>query len=622
MVLWWAAFVVFGLLSPPTRPFAWIAFCLAGTLSVLVLSLARRRPGPTAATAAQDSVGRAAAYCTIAVVAAIILWEGAGIERRTFDARAAPVAGRPASDAGRANGRGAPVSAARSRDEGKECALPVITRLRERLIESLDDGRLSRPAKGIVGALVLDYRRDLGFSLNETYNYLGITHFLALSGMHLGVIAVPLAKILSLLFRSRNGRDAALFSVLCFYAAVAAFPPSLSRALALSAAVIAYRLLGVSSGLITALVGGCFVLVLCDPSVAFDAGFQLSFAAVCGIALIGIPLSRMIDAVSPDGVRGTALKALVFPALITCSVQFLTMPLTIILFKRASLISPLVNVIVSLPFTVLLYLGVAYVFVPFGPLRMILAFPVNLICRFLDVVPSAFSRGPHPAVYSGDFDFMLYLAGVGFVAWALKRTGRARLLCVFAGAVFVAVSFAVRAGPGASGPDVARGGDTIREMAASVSVRGASYVSRGEGILVVDEAFATGDAYRLTRRLWGEGVREIELCVVTSPRLGRANGLRYLARRVAVRELLCSPYLSLSERNLETIIGGRATAVRCAARGDTLFTRSFVVEVVGPSFPPPRGASIPADSLRLRCRIAERARLTSGRSANSMLTVH
>ena len=620
MVLWWAAFFVLGLISPPTRSFVTAGACLAATLTTLVMWRASRAEH-AARSLGNAPIGRAAAHCTVAVAAAIILWEGAGIERCEFNAGVIGVTNARSPSGTAAAGTGAPGAVSRAQTERTESLLPAVARLREYLIESLDDGRLSRSGTGIVGALVLDYRRDLGFSLSETYSFLGITHFLALSGMHLGVIAVPLSKMLSFFFRSRNRRDAALFSVLCLYAAIAAFPPSLSRALALSAAVIAHRVLGLNSGLLTALIGGCFVLAVCDPPVVFDAGFQLSFAAVCGIALIGIPLSRVIDAVSPDGLRGTMLKALVFPAIITCSVQFLTMPLTIALFKRASLISPAVNVIVSLPFTVLLYLGVAYVFVPFGPLRTALSFPINLVCRFLDVVPSAFSRGPHPAVYSGDFSCALYLGGVGLVAYALKRSSRGRLHFLLAGAFVVALSFIVRTDAAVFGGDRASPREAAHRQAAPISRRGASFVPWGGGILVVDEQFSTGEAYRLTRELWGKGVREIELCIVQPPRLGRSNGLFYAAKRIALREVLCSPALFLSFRGLTERLGDVGTRVRGAARGDTIVTPSFTIQILGPLFPPPRGASVPADSLRLACCIIEIPRLTSIGSPNNMLTV-
>ncbi len=631
MVLWWAAFFIVGLISPPTPFYEVLASFLAAALPAIVFSVAPRGRHESVRFPAHHP-GAAAARCVSAVAACIILWECGGIEGRAFTAGCFGAAA-PRYSYGRAQGAaGAKATSLETEEAGSQSSLPGIARLRSYLIASLDDGRLDRAGKGITGALVLDYRKDLGFALNEAYSYLGITHLLALSGMHLAVIAVPLAKLLSLVLPSRNRRDAVLLAILFFYAAVANFPPSLSRALALLAAVIGYRFIGLNSGLLTALVGGCFVLCAFEPAVVFDAGFQLSFAAVCGIALIGIPLSRIADAAVPRGFRGTLIKMFLFPALMTCSVQFLTMPLTIVLFKRASLISPVVNTIVSFPFTVLLYLGVVYVFVPFGPLRAVLAIPTNLVCRFLDVVPSAFSRAPHPAVYFGDFNFAIYFAGVGFVAYFFEKRRLERLQYLLAGAFCVTLSFVLHgaplerpthaAAPGEAAAEAVRLEEKASAGSWTIVKPGALYLQLGGGLLIVDETFSTHDSYRLTRELWARGVRKVELCIVAAPRLRPRHGIFYFAKRVSVSEIVCSPYLPLAHGRFEADMRRVGARVSTAMRGDTVRTASFEVAVVGPFFPPPGGASLPADSLRPRCRIFERPRLTLIPAANNMLAVH
>ena len=618
MTVWWAAFFVLGVLTPPGIPFEWTAVLGAVLASAWALGAAGACPRLRAEGTCEP--GRAAALCVVTVVTGLLVWEAAGLERRSHDACSGAVAPRESrATTARAEPGGA-AERSRRRTVDPRKAPGALEGLRERLIESLDDGRLGRTGTGIVGALVLDHRAGLGFDLNESYSYLGITHFLALSGMHLGVIAVPLSRVCAALVRSRSGRDVLLFSILCLYAAVAAFPASLSRALAGLGAVILYRLLGLRPGILAALLGGCLALVAVDPAVVFDAGFELSFAAVCGIALIGVPLSRVADARLPRGAGGAVLRAFAFPAIITCSVQFLTMPLTIVLFKRASLISPVVNVIVSMPFTALLYLGVLYVFVPLGVVRTPLAVPINLICRFLDVVPRAFSRAPHAAVYRGDFDVLLYLAGVCFVAYALRHETRARLQYALAGLFLVAASFMVRPGSPAATSTVPAIGDP-RQEALAVSSSGATYVRRGGGLLVLDEGFTRGEAYRFTRELWGRGVREVDLCVVLPARPRRVGGLPYIAKRVSLRVVVCSRYLVAADRSMERALLAAGTTVRPVAAGDTVLTPSFAVVVMAPRFPPARGSSIGADSLRVECRVSERARLTSPASVHSMLTV-
>ncbi len=506
--------------------------------------------------------------------AAIVVWQTAGLDRIAHDR---PGATRPARPAG-----------IRSLS---------LTGARSRLLEGLDDGRLSKRARGLVGALILDDRSGLDFEISETYSYVGITHFLALSGMHLGAIAIPLSGVLSRLIRSRRRSDIALLVILAAYSAVAGFPASLLRALFLSAAVVSYRLAGMNTDLIGSLVAGSCALVAIDPPIAFDVGFQLSFAAVCGIALVAAPLSKKAEARLPGGVRGTMMKAVFLPALITCSVQFITMPLVISLFKRASFYSPVVNVMVSLPFTALLYAGLLYVFVPLGPVRALLALGINPLCRFLETAPGVFARSPHAALYRGDFRIDAYLCGALLAAWALQKSCPRKRAIAGAGAVCVALAF-LAPGSGRSGAHGPGGADRSprADQIPRVSCRGAAYLGAGRGFIFLGEGFTSGDAYRFTRSLWAEGVRSAGRCVVAPSRLRRNHGVFYLLTRIRVDEVLCSDYLLLRDANLPARLGAGGAGVRAVRAGDVFQEGRWRLEIAGPAFPPPRGIVAESDA--------------------------
>ena len=591
MVRWWAAFFVAGLVAPPD--FAWT---LAASLSVAGLALAALAYGAPRPRLRPDRAGRmrvapATGAFVVTCATAIIVWNAAGLACMIHRTSAGY-----AGTAVTARNRAVPGRTDRlARGEGDAVGIRslALVRARSRLLDLLDDGRLSKRSRSLVGALILDDRRGLDFTLTEAYSYCGITHFLALSGMHLGAIAIPLSKILSRLIRSKRGSDAALLAVLCLYSAVAGFPASLLRSLFLCAAVVGYRFLGAHVDLAGGLIAGCFVLVGIDSSVIFDAGFQLSFAAVCGIAFIAMPVTRIVEPFIPAGLRGTIAKAVLFPALLTCSVQFLTLPLTISLFKRSSLLSPLVNVLVSFPFTVLLYAGVLYVFVPLGPLRAILVHPVNLLCRFLAAVPSAFSRGPHAALIRGDFSADIYILGAALVALSLTKGCARRRLALGAGAACVALAFLWPAAQcRMGGPGRGERAGNAATTGAPVGCEGCLYVPAGDGVVFVGERFSSGDSYRIVRLLWGDGVRRIGCCVVTPSRPRATNGLAYLLTRISVGEIVCSPYLAANGSGLARDIGERGIRVRTVSRGDLVAWGPWRLEILGPVYPPPRGAPV------------------------------
>jgi len=601
MVRWWAAFFVAGLVAPPE-----FAGALAASLCVAGLSLAALARCTSSSKLRWDDdgrreVARATCACAVTCATAIIVWNAAGLEcmihRDYAGHRGTGISARNPAVAAHAGRR------ARGEENVEGIRSLALTSVRSRLLDLLDDGRLSNRSRALVGALILDDRRGLDFTLTESYSYVGITHFLALSGMHLGAIAIPLSKILSRFIRSKRTADLALLAVLCLYSAVAGFPASLLRSLFLCAAVVGYRFLGAQVDLAGGLIAGCFVLAAIDSSVVFDAGFQLSFAAVCGIAFIAMPLTRIVEPAVPPGIGGTIAKGVLYPALLTCSVQFLTLPLTISLFKRSSLLSPLVNVLVSLPFTVLLYAGVVYVFVPIGPLRAILAHPVNLLCRFLAAVPPVFSRGPHAALIRGDFIIDIYVLGVALVAFAMRKSCARRRLALGAGAACVTLSFLLPvAEVRIAGPQPRERPGNAATGEAPVGCGGCLYVPAGEGVIFVGERFSPGDSYRMVRVLWGDGVRRIGCCVMTTSRPRATNALAYLITRISVREIICSPYLMAGKPGFASEIAERGIKVRTVSRGDIVGSGAWRLEILGPVYPPPRGVPVSRSEAELSWR--------------------
>jgi ComEC/Rec2-related protein len=603
VVRWWAAFFIAGLVAPPNVGLQCAASILLAGSVLGILARERRHASMGFDGAARRRFARALSSVAITGSAAIIVWGAAGLQRNAHD-RAQPGTAIEASNWGHIGARSETghLAGSRSGAVSRFRALSLMG-AKSRLLEALNDGRLSKRARGLVGALVLDDRRGLDFVLSEAYSYVGITHFLALSGLHLAAIAIPLSKILSRLIRSKRLSDVALLAILWLYSAVAGFPASLLRALFLSAAVSGYRFVGMHTDLIGALIAGSFTLVAIDPAIAFDAGFQLSFGAVCGIAFIGIPLSRIVEPLLPGGVAGKVAKALLYPALITCSVQFFTMPVTVSLFKRSSLLSPLVNVIVSFPFTVLLYAGVLYVFVPVAPVRAILSRPVDLLCRFLGAVPAVFSEGPHAAIYRGSFMMEAYLAGVGLLAWSLRRSCARKRPVLGVGVACLVIAFLVPLLPWYEDHlSPAHRGARGTAGAQAMTFPGGIYVPEGGGIILIEEAFDSREAYRLTRALWERGVNRIRYCVVKPSRLRRHHGVHYLLARISVEEVICSPYLLADPGSAEPL-GARCRVVRAVSRGDSLENGSWRLEILAPVYPPSEGAVVSRADAGISCRL-------------------
>lgn len=239
----------------------------------------------------------------------------------------------------------------------------MIARVRRRMAGAL---RREAPREApVLEALLLGDRNRIPPPVREAFARAGTAHILAVSGLHIAMVALMTGSLLiGLLGRSvRLLSDGAArrFGIIggtvaaWVYALIAGgAEPALRAALmgtAIAAAAIAGRRGNGWNGLLLA---GAF-LVLLDPARVFDPGVQLSFASVAGLLWCWGGGARRTKADgSPRGRHGDPRAPLLVAAarrvgtlfLITISATMATLPIQASLFGRVSLAAPLGNLVV------------------------------------------------------------------------------------------------------------------------------------------------------------------------------------------------------------------------------------------------------------------------------------
>ena len=139
-------------------------------------------------------------------------------------------------------------------------------------------------------ALVLGDRSALEPETLEAFRRSGLYHLLVISGLHLGLLALIGHGTVKVLRVPEPWRIPLVILFLLLYCLLIDLRASTLRALLMISLYLVGRLLARPRFLLNAIGASAFVLLLARPAWIFEAGFQLSFAAVLLIAGLVLPL--------------------------------------------------------------------------------------------------------------------------------------------------------------------------------------------------------------------------------------------------------------------------------------------------------------------------------------------
>lgn len=406
-------------------------------------------------------------------------------------------------------------------------------------------------------SLLTGDRSDLSDSMQTLLSRTGLSHVVAVSGMHLSF----LAGMILLLPGSKKKKFWITVSVLLFFMVATGNSPSVVRAGIMQILLLLAPVCKRETDLPTSLSFALFVLLAINPFSAANVGLQLSFASVAGIFLFS---NRIYDSIQTKAnkIKGKYCSKLVraLGAGVASSVGALslTIPLTAWYFGTVSLISILSNLLVlwavSLVFAAGLFSGVlGMLLFPLGKLISILITP--LIQYILGVV-EALGNLPLSAVstthvYTRLWIVFAYLvfAVYLFFPFLQKRKGKEkkapakkeRSCRVMVPVCICIVSFCMA---------MTLNWWTFQKYALTVSVldvgQGESVVLLSKGKAVVVDCGGSGSpnaGNAAADYLQNIGINTVECLVLSHYHADHANGVDQLFRRMKVMRV-AAPNLS------------------------------------------------------------------------------
>src|SRR5687767_3679988 len=199
---------------------------------------------------------------------------------------------------------------------------------------------LPEPEAGLAAGILIGLRDRVDREVATAFTTAGVSHVVAISGWNIAIVAAAVGALAGRLGRRRRGIVTAIAVV--SYIVFAGASPSVLRAGAMAGVVLLARESGRSGRAAAALGLAAFLLLLAEPALVSDAGFQLSTLATAGLVAWATPLTDRLDRLT----RGRLPRWLSESLGVSLAAQAATLPVVLASFGRLALISPAVNLLV------------------------------------------------------------------------------------------------------------------------------------------------------------------------------------------------------------------------------------------------------------------------------------
>jgi competence protein ComEC len=296
--------------------------------------------------------------------------------------------------------------------------------LRARYTETLNRA-MTPPHAGVLLGIVLGIHQGVPAALQNALIATGLIHLLVLSGLKVAVFA----RIVQGALHPLLGRHATWPAVglIALYATVGGATPAAVRAAAMGGLAIAAAHLGRPTHVWTSLAITAAGMLAWHPELAWDVGFQLSFAGTAAIILLTPPIAARMEFV-PHVLRE--------PFAVTCAAQVGTLPMMATDFHVLSPIAPLANALTLPILPVLVACGLLLGALSFLPeLARLVAIPLTGLLAYIEQVGYVLARVPAAAFTIPRFPTwagLAYYAAVGPAIGAAHLAGRGRSMAIVA----------------------------------------------------------------------------------------------------------------------------------------------------------------------------------------------
>jgi len=438
---------------------------------------------------------------------------------------------------------------------------------------------------GFYQAMVLGDKTDLDESLKKLFLVGGISHILAISGLHVSIIGRGLYRGLR-----THGIGFAMAGIcgsimLILYCLMVGSSTSTIRATGMLMVYFLSQFMGRSYDMLNALGGMVIFLLLDNPFLIENSGFWFSVTALLGVGVIGRELSS-------EGKEKKGLQPRFSALWMSIGITLTTLPITALSYYEVPIYSPFVNFIVLpllTPFFVLAVIG-GVLGVWFPTFAEVLLSPCQWLLGFYEWVCTVVEKFPGASVICGKpqwWQVGLYYAVLFLGVWGLETLSKEKTVKgtrlpkynMLRGGLLIICGLVILL-PKSKPPEI-----TFLDVGQGDGI----YISSGDGSAFFIDGGSSNVSgvgeYRILPFLKSKGVKEIDYWFVSHTDSDHISGLcEILHEGYKIENIILGERCSNDDkyRDLLSLAENAGIKIVHMNEGDSICTRNMKITCLGP----------------------------------------
>jgi competence protein ComEC len=301
-----------------------------------------------------------------------------------------------------------------------------LYKTRTRILQILKSAIPEKAEQSVAEALLIGYKEDLDRTVVQSYSNTGVVHIIAISGLHLAMIYGLLINILQPIGNQKWHtyiRTILILSVLWGFSFITGGAAAILRSAVGFSFLLISKSLGYKNHTMNTIAASAFFLLLYNPFLLWDIGFQLSYTAVLGIVLFSSNIERWFY------FKNKLLQTVWQINSITLSAQVLTLPIILYQFHQFPnlflftnfLVVPLSGIILYAELLLLLVSPIPFLLKWVGTLTGFLISQMNGIIERTNRIPFALTRNISINLSE---TILLYLLIASILIWLLHKNSK------------------------------------------------------------------------------------------------------------------------------------------------------------------------------------------------------